>query len=337
MNAASKKVVTAGIAIITASAVATAPCITSPESPRHLAVQLSAQVTSTVAQPFDPMSLVIDWLERVVIPPSASAPFPTPDFLPIVAPTSIGSTIKNVYNAVEPWVRYGFDLAAYAVGWIPYVGWLAPQITIFYNFGERIARSITYNIADFLDGHISFVQGLINVSNDTIASLVQLGRDQLAFWLPPLPPLPPFPFAATGTQLSTLEAPVTNGPAVSPATKLVARGTSAPSAVTPTSVVITNSSDSPGANPADATNTQVTQRATGPADTRVYRDIKGVDTRATTGTAGDARQPGSSGHVDDNTSTGAMSTADSSRRALAATETRDRVVAGTSHPNRTKR
>jgi hypothetical protein len=39
-------------------------------------------------------------------------------------------------------------VAAYAVGWIPYVGWLAPQIPIFYNFGERIARSITYTIAN---------------------------------------------------------------------------------------------------------------------------------------------------------------------------------------------
>jgi hypothetical protein len=133
----------------------------------------------------------------VVIPPSASQPFPTPQFLPIVSPTSIGSTIKDVYNAIEPWVRYGFDLAAYAVGWIPLVGWLAPQITIFYNFGERIARSITYNIADWLDGQITFGQGLINVGVDTFNSFVQLGIDQLNFWLPSLPPLPPFPLAAT--------------------------------------------------------------------------------------------------------------------------------------------
>lgn len=91
--------------------------------------------------------LLVEWLQRIAVPPSAGQPFPTPQFPPVVAPTSIGSSIIGVYNAVEPWVRYGSDLAAYAVGWIPYVGWLAPQITIFYNFGERIARSITYNIA----------------------------------------------------------------------------------------------------------------------------------------------------------------------------------------------
>jgi len=55
-----------------------------------------------------------------VIPPSLGAPFPTPQVLPQVlpqvAPTSIGSSIKNIYIAVEPWVRYGFDTAAYVNG-----------------------------------------------------------------------------------------------------------------------------------------------------------------------------------------------------------------------------
>jgi hypothetical protein len=134
--------------------------------------------------------LLVEWLQRITVPPSAGQPFPTPQFPPVVAPTSIGSSIIWVYNAVEPWVRYGFDVAAYAVGWIPYVGWLAPQITIFYNFGERIARSITYNVANWLDGNISFGQGLVNVGIDTINSFIFLANDQLAFWLPPLPPIP---------------------------------------------------------------------------------------------------------------------------------------------------
>jgi len=116
---------------------------------------------------------------------------------PAVAPTSIGSSIIWVYNAIEPWARYIADVAAYAVGWIPYVGWLSGQIPIFYNFGERIARSITYNIAHWLDGNISFTQGLANVGIDTINSFIFLANDQLAFWLPPLPPIPPIgPFAA---------------------------------------------------------------------------------------------------------------------------------------------
>ena len=62
---------------------------------------------------------------------------------------------------------------------------------IFYNFGERIARSITFNIADWLDNRISFGQDLVNVGIDTINSFIFLANDQLAFWLPPLPPIPP--------------------------------------------------------------------------------------------------------------------------------------------------
>jgi hypothetical protein len=62
------------------------------------------------------------------------------------------SAIKNIYNAAEPWVRYGFEVATYAVGWVPYVGWLSPQIMIFYNFGERIVRSIaTGEVIEVLD------------------------------------------------------------------------------------------------------------------------------------------------------------------------------------------
>jgi hypothetical protein len=145
------------------------------------------------------------------VPPSSGAPFPSPQFPPVVAPTSIGSSIIWVYNAVEPWARWIADVAAYAVGWIPYVGWLAPQIPIFYNFGERIARSITYNIAYWLDGNISFTQGLINVGVDTVNAFIQLGIDQWNFWLWPLPPLPPiFPGAtASATAELTTTAAVT--------------------------------------------------------------------------------------------------------------------------------
>jgi hypothetical protein len=153
-------------------------------------------------QPLAATSLtdILAFIEHYVVPPSASQPFPAPQFPPVVTPTSVGSSLIWIYNSVEPWVRYGFDLAAYAVGWVPYVGWLAPQITIFYNFGERIARSITYNIAYFLDGNISFGQGLANVGVDTVNALIQLGIDQWNFWLWPLPPLPPiFPGALTAT------------------------------------------------------------------------------------------------------------------------------------------
>lgn len=202
MKSHSKARLVAGMAVVAATTLTVASIVQPPlakdDAPAvhrsSAPVYLSAQPTP-LAGPVDLPDLLTDWIERIVVPPSLGAPVPAPEFAPVVAPTSIGTSIKSVYNAVEPWVQYGFDLAAYAVGWVPYVGWLSPQITIFYHFGERIARSITYNVADWLDGRVSFGQGLINVGVDTFYSFVQLGIDEWNFWLPPLPPLPPFPFS----------------------------------------------------------------------------------------------------------------------------------------------
>ncbi|KUI13323.1 hypothetical protein AU192_05455 [Mycobacterium lehmannii] len=206
------------VIILAVSAVVIAPVRPAPPPSPAPVVRLvaSAQTTSPVVRtgPSVPdlelPELLIWWLERIVVPPSAGASFPAPDFPNVVGGNSIDSTIKNVYNAIEPWVEWGFDVAAYAVGWVPYVGWLAPQIEIFYNFGERIVRSITFNIADWLGGNISFWDGLVRVAVDTINSFIFLANDQLAFWLPPLPPIPPIgPFAAeaaeVGLQISSLD------------------------------------------------------------------------------------------------------------------------------------
>ena len=216
MDISIRPCLTAGVAVVTAAALALVPSIekpspaVAPPAVTHVALppmQLIASVRPEATAGSLP-NLLVGWLERVVVPPSAGQPLPTPQFPPSVSGTSIDSTIKNVYNAIEPWVRYGFELATYAVGWIPYVGWLSPQIMIFYNFGERIVRSITFNVADWLGGNVSFVQGLVNVGRDTVNSLIQLGVDELNFFLPPLPPLPPFPFAATHT---TTQADETHG------------------------------------------------------------------------------------------------------------------------------
>lgn len=212
---------TVSVATITAATIAFVPSVNEPAPiaarPQVVHVAAPAITLSAGVQPLAAAS-VTDILaliaQHYVLPPSAGAPFPTPQFPPVVAPTSIGSSIIWVYNAVEPWARWVADVAAYAVGWIPYVGWLAPQIPIFYNFGERIARSITYNIAFWLDGDISFTQGLINVGVDTVNAFIQLGIDQWNFWLWPLPPLPPiFPgtTASTTADLTTTAAVTEDG------------------------------------------------------------------------------------------------------------------------------
>jgi hypothetical protein len=106
---------------------------------------------------------------------------------------AIANGIENAYNAIEPWVFYGFQLAQYAVGWVPWVGWLAPQITIFYTLIEPIVQSGLFNTLDWLSGSITFAHGLNNFVADTAASINAFIYNEIHFFLPPLPPLPPLP------------------------------------------------------------------------------------------------------------------------------------------------
>ncbi len=108
---------------------------------------------------------------------------------------SIGDAIKAGYLAIEPWVQYGFNLAAYAAGFVPYVGYLAQQINLFYYLFEPIVQSGLFNTIDWLQGSITFSQGLSNFFGATTASINQFIHNEInwlfGYILPPLPPLPP--------------------------------------------------------------------------------------------------------------------------------------------------
>lgn len=109
---------------------------------------------------------------------------------------SIANTIENVYLTVEPYVQYGFNLLAYAVGFVPWVGFLAPQINFLYNLIEPIVQSGLFNTLDWLSGAISFGQGLSNFFAATSSSInffIQTEINWVLGFFPPLPPLPPFP------------------------------------------------------------------------------------------------------------------------------------------------
>jgi hypothetical protein len=108
---------------------------------------------------------------------------------------SIGDAIKAGYLVVEPYVQYGFELAAYAAGFVPYVGYLGQQINIFYNLFEPLVQAGLFNTIDWLQRSITFAQGLSNFWDATTASINQFIQNEI-YWalgfLPPLPPLPPF-------------------------------------------------------------------------------------------------------------------------------------------------
>jgi hypothetical protein len=108
----------------------------------------------------------------------------------------IGNAIEAAYNTIEPWVFYGFQVAQYAVGYLPWIGLLAPQITIFYNLFEPMVQAGLFNILDWLGGSITFAQGLSNFIGATTASINYFINNEINWFLsflPPLPPLPPLP------------------------------------------------------------------------------------------------------------------------------------------------
>ena len=190
MKISTRSVLMAGLTTLTATAVAIAPSVQPPPPPAPARTVLLAADVQPLAQPLAPTTLS-GWVQRILIPPNFGTPPPPPPPIVVPTPGSIGSSIIDIYEFVEPWVHYGFEIAQYVVGWIPWVGWLAPQIDIFYHLGERIVRSITFNIANWLDGNVSFGQGLVNVGVDTIDSFIIFGIDQWNFWIGfPLPPLP---------------------------------------------------------------------------------------------------------------------------------------------------
>ena len=245
MTVIGRKLVTAGIALVGVGAIAIAPTVQMPPPPAApvvSAVRLAAATAPSVVEPQTQTNAIgallrLD-LGRFIIPPSFGQPFPTPQFPgPSPAPTDFAGSIKSTYVAIEPWVHYGFQLAQYAVGWVPYVGWLSPQIDIFYHFGERIVRSVVFNSADWLWGPLPFAVGLGNIARDSWNSLVQLGIDQWNFWLPPLPPLPPFPLAAQQAQPQAGRRTLTG--TLAPSVQQAAQGTAKldpPDPVTPQEV-----------------------------------------------------------------------------------------------------
>src|SRR6478609_2758536 len=210
-----RSVLTAGVAVVTATPVAFGPSVREPAPPAppppvvQMAsppIQLTAQVQPLAAANLP--NLLVGWLERIIVPPSASQPFPAPPSGPGPAPQSVTGTLEWAYHAIEPWVRYGFELATYAAGWVPYVGWLSGQIMIFYNFGERIVHAIAHNTLDWLNGNGSFAQNLGEGIRWSVDALIQLGIDEWNYFLPPLPPLPPIPCIVFCRNLSEFNAPL---------------------------------------------------------------------------------------------------------------------------------
>jgi hypothetical protein len=135
---------------------------------------------------------------------------------PVAAATgSAGEAIINTFNAVEPFVQYGFELAAWATGYLPWpIGWLGQQIDIAYNTGEPIVQALVYSFAYLIDGQFDLIGLTLSYGlNLAVTNFVEGEIAWVLSFLPPLPPLPPPPPFPTAAVASRVVAAAVAGPA----------------------------------------------------------------------------------------------------------------------------
>ncbi len=181
---------TAGVAALCASALTftatTAPqaasVLTHPE--RIVSTQVDLRASTELVMPPKLVAAVSALTEEQVLA-VADALNPTPS-TPV---DGLADTIDNLYNAVEPWVRYGFQVAASVVAWIPWVGIFSNQIMVVYNFVESLINSGVFNTTDWMRGDGSALKNVADWVVDAGLALVWLGIDEVGAWIP-LPPVP---------------------------------------------------------------------------------------------------------------------------------------------------
>lgn len=213
----------AGAAAATATAIALTPVQAAPAD-----IAVPAHPTSTQPQLTQAMVDLLAAASRMTAavapnlsgqtgsaPAFGAAPAATATGNVTAAPTAIAiapnlaNTIDQVYVTVEPWVQWGFEVGAYALGWIPWVGgWAGGLLMDAYNFGQSLVASGVFNFTDWLRGDGGIIQNLADFGVDAVLAVAWLGIDVVGTFIPlppiPLPPRPPLqgPFLA-----STLAAP----------------------------------------------------------------------------------------------------------------------------------
>ena len=175
MTVSARSYLAAGLAAVTLSAVAVVP-VASPRP--DVVIMGSLDLTATVSPLIQPLV------------PAAAAAVPGPT---AAATGSPGDTIINAYNYLEPWVAYGFELADWALGFVPGVWWVSPAVDLAYFTAEPIVQSLVYSFAFLIDGQAELIGPTLQTGvNEAAANFVTYSF----YWftsLVPLPPFPPFP------------------------------------------------------------------------------------------------------------------------------------------------
>ncbi|MCV7192071.1 hypothetical protein [Mycolicibacterium brumae] len=193
---------TSGVVALTATAVVAAPAITPVAQPAAEPAAVAIPVQNTAAvRPWIPLPSPLGVKSAIKapeasaarsLPPAPSGPAGPTATSPYAAGTSPSTgLIMDIYTAVEPWVAWGFDVAAWAVAWLPWIGWVAAdQIEILYNAGEVLVRSWFQAAQDLVNlNWANIPPTLINGVTGGLRTLVRGEINWLFGWLPPLPPI----------------------------------------------------------------------------------------------------------------------------------------------------
>ncbi len=205
MTVSVRSYLAAGLAAATMSAVAVIPVTL----PRIDAITLpSIELSAAVLPLVQPVTAAAGAVLGTATPAAAA----TAAADPVAAATgSTGDMIINAYNALEPWVQWGFEVAAWAVSYLPWpLGWLGQQINIAYDTGEPIVQALVYSFAFLIDGQVDLIgPTLTNGVNTAVTNLVQGEIAWVLGFFPPLPPgpvLPVFPTAAAAGRAAAVTA-----------------------------------------------------------------------------------------------------------------------------------
>ena len=173
MKISARSVLMAGVATLTITATAAAPSV-QPLPPPRPAIQLAAVAVQVLSHQ------LVDLLSRSSMPDgrircrrALASRFPIPARAVVRVPHRVHrQRHPDVYNAVEFWVDYGFEVGRLrGRAGSPASAGSRRQIMHLLQLRRQHRPSIVYNIADWLDGDISFCEGLINVGVDSDPAL----------------------------------------------------------------------------------------------------------------------------------------------------------------------
>ncbi len=216
MDMAVRSFFTAGVTAVAASAIALAPSVAPPPTPRASTIQLAAQSRPLLDQ-FDRISTLLANGKAIAVVPAGASP--GVGAAAAVQPYNTASNVINaVYGVSRYWANYvSLELGPWLIGWIPFGYLINDQIYIWYpTFVLPVVDSFVY---DFLDPVVNdplnptvWANGLSAIANTAWNGVVSGVGQEIDYllslrWLPfPIPPLPPLPFAAAQQQTATLAA-----------------------------------------------------------------------------------------------------------------------------------